>query len=90
VTDHYPVPIFEGNLLAHGRRGTRELGVQRMLVLQATHQPTAGTRDLQRVRREILAFGHPQTDGLEVLQERGATQVAPTVAEAPNQPGGVA
>ena len=42
VPHHYAVAIIQRNLLSDGGRSTRELGVQRVLVLQATHQPTAG------------------------------------------------
>ena len=63
-----------------GRAERRQVGlellVERVLVLQAAHQPAAGAGDLERVERQVLVLGHPDRDRLEVLEERGAAQVA--------------
>ena len=63
------------------RRARLELLVERVLVLQAAHQPAAGAGDAQRVERQVLVLGHPDADRLEVGQERGAAQVAPARAD---------
>ena len=58
-----------------------------MLILQAAHQPSAGTRDPQRVDRQVLVLGHPHGDRLEVLEECGAAQVTPARPDPALQPG---
>ena len=72
-------PVDRG---AEGRRLLVELLVQRVLVLQAAQQPPAGAGDLQRVDRQVLVLGHAHADRLEVLEERGAAQVAPARPDA--------
>ena len=88
--EHHGLALGQVDPLADRRRLPREVGVQRMLVLQAAHQPAAGAGDLQRVGRQVLHLGHPQADRLEVLQEGGAAQVAAAVAQPADQPGRVA
>ena len=69
------------------RRGVlAEVLVQRVLVLQAAHQPPARPRDPQRVHRQVLVLGHPDRHRLEVLQEGGAAQVAPARPDPALQP----
>ena len=67
-----------------------ELLVQRVLVLEAAHQPAAGPGDAQRVERQILVLGHPDGHRLEVGEEGGAAQVAPARADPALDPGRVA
>ena len=73
-----------------GRGGRLELLVQRVLVLEAAHQPAARAGDAHRVERQVLVLGHPDGDRLEVGQERGAAQVPPAGADAALHPGRVA
>ena len=89
MADDHAVAVLQRHLLTDSRCRTRKLGIQRVLVLQATHQSAAGARDLEWIRRQILHLGHPQADRLEVLQERGAAQVAAAVAQPADQPRGV-
>src|SRR6202034_4036255 len=72
------------------RRVLLELLVERVLVLQAAHQPPARPGDAHRVHRQVLVLGHPDRDRLEVLEERRAAQVPPARADAALQPGLVA
>ena len=67
-----------------------ELLVQRVLVLEAAHQPAAGAGDAHRVERQVLVLGHPDGHRLEVGQEGGAAQVAPARTDAALDPGRVA
>jgi hypothetical protein len=71
---------FDG--LADAGRVLTEVLVQGMLVLQAAHQPAAGAGDAHGVDRQVLLLGHPHRDRLEVLEERGAAQVAAARADA--------
>ena len=72
------------------RRVLLEILVERVLVLQAAHQPPARPGDAHRVHRQVLVLGHPDGDRLEVLEERRAAQVPAARADAALQPGLVA
>jgi hypothetical protein len=63
------------------------LHIERVLVLQAAHQPPARSGDPQRVHRQVLILGHPHRHRLEVLQERRTAQVPPARPDAALQPG---
>src|ERR1700753_2903940 len=73
--------------LADAGRVLTEFLVQRVLVLQAAHQAAAGPGDAHRVDRQVLFLGHADRDGFEVLEERGAAQIAAARADAALQPG---
>src|SRR5690606_21685737 len=78
VADHGPGDaVVRRDVTAPGRNAALEVLVQRVFVLQATHQPPAGPGDLQGVQRQILILGHPDTDRLEIDEERGTAGVAP-------------
>ncbi len=99
--DHH---VVGGDVVPDDRAGTRrgfdgladtggvlaEVLIQRMLVLQAAHQPAAGAGDPHRVDRQVLFLGHPDGHRLEVLQERRAAQVPSAGADAALQPGLIA
>src|SRR3984885_13370334 len=72
------------------RRVLLELLVERVLVLQAAHQPPARPGDAHRVHRQGLVFGHSDRARLEVLEERRAAQIAAARADPALQPGLVA
>jgi hypothetical protein len=75
VPDDRARPGGRGDGRADRRRLLAELLVQRVLVLQAAHQPPACPGDAQRVHRQFLVLGHPDRHRLEVLEERRAAQV---------------
>src|SRR5262245_51134269 len=58
-----------------------KVDIQRVLVLQAAHQPPARAGDPHGVDGEILVLRHPDCDRFEVLQERGTAQVAAAWAD---------
>src|SRR5262249_5668978 len=64
-----------------------EVLIQRMLVLQAAHEPPAGSGDPQRVDGQVLVLGHPDGHRLEVLEEGGAAQVTAARPDPALQPG---
>jgi len=55
--------------------------VQRVLVLQAAHQPATRARDSQRVQRQVLVLGHPHRHRFEVDQERRAAELTAARAD---------
>ena len=73
-------------VLADRRGVLAEILVERVLVLQAAHQPPARPRDPHRVDRQVLVLGHPDRHRLEVLEEGGAAQVAAARADPALQP----
>ena len=77
MCEHATRPLRGVHAVTHPRRRGQELVVQRVLVLQAAHQATAGARDLHRVGREVLVTGHPHRHRVEVDEEGGAAGVAP-------------
>ena len=99
--DHHLVP---GHVVADDRTGSlrglhglaepgcilAEVLVERVLVLQAAHQPAARPGDPHRVDGQVLFLGHPDGYRLEVFQEGGAAQVAPAGPDAALQAGLVA
>ena len=87
VPDHRAGPFRSVERLADPGRVLAEVLVERVLVLQAAHQPTARARDPHRVDRKVLLLGHPNGHRLEVLQERGAAQIAAAGPDAALQPG---
>src|SRR5262249_33430714 len=85
--DHDLVPgdVVPGNhtralrgvdLLAQLRGTGMKVLVERVLVLEAAHEPAASAGDPQRVHRQVLVLGHPDRHRLEVLEERRAAQIA--------------
>ena len=82
-----PRPFRGLHCLAKLRRLLLELLVQRVLVLQAAHQPPARPGDPQRVDGQVLVLGHPDRHRLEVLEEGGAAQVTAARPDPALQPG---
>src|SRR5262249_18498645 len=68
-------------LRAELRRMPFEIDIQGVLILQAAHQPPARACDPHGVDGEVLVLRHPDRDRLEVLQERGAAQIAAAWAD---------
>src|ERR1700759_1286926 len=87
VTGDRAGALWSLNRSADARRVFTEVLIQGMLVLQAAHQTAAGPGDAPRVDRQVLLFGHPDRDRLEVFEEGGAAQVAAARADATLQPG---
>jgi len=81
-----PGPSGEVTAAPTGGGILAEVLVERVLVLQAAHQPAARAGDPQRVHRQLLVLGHPDRHRLEVLQERGAAQVTAARADPALQP----
>src|SRR3984885_6233843 len=74
--------------LGPGARGVLlELLVERVLVLQAAHQPPARPGDAHRVHRQVLVLGHPERDRLAGPEEGREAQVPAARADAALQPG---
>jgi hypothetical protein len=86
VPHHGPWPGRGVHRAAVLRRVLAELLIQRMLVLQAAHQPPACPGDPQRVDGQVLVLRHPDRHRLEVLQERGAAQVTAARPDAALKP----
>ena len=64
------------------RAGAQQVLVCLLLVVQAAHQPSAGTRDFGGVKTEILRLCHFDRDGLEVVQKFTAAERATADAQA--------
>src|ERR1700733_9739150 len=90
VPDHGARALVRLDLGPGPRRVLLEILVERVLVLQAAHQPPARPGDAHRVHRQVLVLGHPDRDRLEVLEERRAAQIAAARADPALQPGLVA
>src|SRR5438477_9626491 len=59
------------------RQRLLELDVRLVLVAQAALEPPAHAGELRGVERQALLLRHPDRHGLELLQPRGAAQLAP-------------
>src|SRR5262249_28373833 len=75
------------DLLAQLRGACVKVLVERVLVLEAAHEPAASAGDPQRVHRQVLVLGHPDRHRLEVLGERRAAQIAAAWPDPPLEPG---
>src|SRR5881392_439307 len=72
------------------RQRPLELDVRLILVAQAALEPPAHAGELRGVERQALLLRHPDRHGLELLQPRGAAQLAPARADSARHLGLVA
>src|SRR6266566_3557403 len=63
------------------RQRLLELDVRLVLVAQTALEPPAHAGELRGVERQALLLRHPDRHGLELLQPRGAAQLAPARAD---------
>ena len=63
-------------------RDLLQLGIGFVLIFETAHQPPAGAGYFGRVKRQVLILGHIDRNRMEVLQIRGAAQLAAAGAQA--------
>src|SRR5213083_2446240 len=81
LADDHPVALDALDTRAGRRQTALQLEVRLVFVSHAALEPPALAGELRLVERESLLLHHLHGDGLELLQPRGAAELAPADAE---------